>query len=35
MGYIDIRVDSGVGYIQEFNGTLYIGSKDKFEPMME
>jgi len=32
---INIQVEHGVGYIQEFNGTLYIGSKEKFEPMME
>lgn len=32
---IDIHVAHGIGYIQEFNGVLNIGAKDKFEPMID
>lgn len=32
---IDIHVAHGIGYIQEFNGVLQIGSKEKFEPMID
>lgn len=32
---INIQVAHGIGNIQEFNGVLQIGSKEKFEPMID
>lgn len=32
---LDINVTHGVGYINEFNGVINIGSNEKFEPMIE
>lgn len=31
----EINVGKGVGYIKEFNGTLVIGTEEKFEPVFE
>lgn len=32
---IDIQVTHGIGYIKEFNGTLNVGSKERFEPTLD